>query len=306
MTLQLRVAAPADLERLRPLLDNEFIFGKGRKVSLANRFPSAFCAANAANIFLAMEGVQIVSACMAKRFEWLIQGKAWRGAMIGAVYTDPQRRGQGHGGKLLQWGTQQLREADVQFGVLWTTQHAFYARLGWTAADTGVLGSSQGEEGASAACPPPESIRSMPLALSDERKIDMLRQRWLDAFVRREPLDYHQVPVPAEDVDVLLWMQGRDPAAYALVGRKGDTGIVYEMVGDADGQDAFAALWSAIRARYRNIVINDRAGSPAQAWLARQPGLTWENKALAMWRPLAHGPEMAEMAQWHIPYFDRI
>jgi predicted N-acetyltransferase YhbS len=303
MTIQHRLAVPADLACLGAALDQEFIFGKGRKTSFAQRFPSTFCAANAANIFVTEDNDKIVSAFLVKRFGWQQREKTWRGAMIGAVYTDAKRRGEGLAGNLLQWGTQNLRDAGVEFAVLWTTQSEFYARLGWVGADQGVFGSSAAPAEAIGEENPPATVKAVPLALSDERRLEMIGKHALENFVVRSSLDYHQVPLPAENVDVLLRMEGRAPTSYALLGSKGEVGILYEMVGSEDG---FADLWQAICKRHSKIVINDRADSPSHRWLVQHAEIAWENKQLAMWLPLASHPDITAMSQWYIPYFDRI
>ncbi len=79
---------------------------------------------------MAEDNGKIVSAFFAKCFDWQQGEKAWRGAMIGAVYTDPQRRGEGLAGNLLKWGAQSLQNAGAEFAVLWTTQTEFYASPG--------------------------------------------------------------------------------------------------------------------------------------------------------------------------------
>lgn len=300
MTISQRAARPADLERLRPMLDNEFILGKGRKTSIAQRFPSTFCADNVENIFLAEENGTIVSAFLSKRFTWRQPDRTWQGAMIGAVYTESKRRGEGLGSALLKWGTQALQDAGAEFGVLWTTQPEFYQRLGWSAADIGMFGSCGSGAGAGDL---PDSVRAVPMAMCNEREIDDIRAQYLDAYVCRQPLDYSQQPVPAENVDVLLWTEDGEPASYALLGCIGGTGILYELVGSESG---FADLWETIRRRHKKIVINDSADSASYRWLSKNTDIAWENKKLAMWLPLTNDVDIAIMSQWYIPYFDRI
>jgi predicted N-acetyltransferase YhbS len=300
MTISHRVAEPADLDRLRPLLDNEFITSKGRKTSLAQRFPSTFCAANAHNIFLAEDQGKILSAFLCKRFDWQAADRVWQGAMVGAVFSDPNRRGEGLASNLLKWGMQTLQADGVEFGALWTTQAEFYARLGWVGADVGVFGSSGSGVGTGAA---PDSVRVLPAVLSSDRDMDDIRTQYLDASVRRELLDYSQQPIPAESVDVLLWADDGEPSAYALLGHMGATGILYEMVGSERG---FADLWETIRRRHKRCVINDYAGSASHRWLAQHSDIDWEDKKLAMWLPLTAELDIAKMSGWYIPYFDRI
>lgn len=300
MTISHRVAEPADLDRLRPLLDNEFITAKGRKTSLAQRFPSTLCAANVRNIFLAEDQGKIVSAFLAKRFDWQQPDQVWQGAMVGAVFSDPDRRGEGLASNLLKWGMQSLQADGAQFGVLWTTQTEFYARLNWDSADIGVFGSSASGAGTGAG---PASVHVLPAVLSSERDMDDIRMQYLDAQVRRQSLDYSQLPIPAEGVDVLLWADDGEPSAYALLGNMGATGILYEMVGSEQG---FADLWETIRRRHKRCVINDSAGSASHKWLSQHTDIAWEDKKLAMWLPLTSELDIAKMSEWYIPYFDRI
>ncbi len=138
--MDIRGATPDDLERLLPLLDDAFIFGRQRTVSLRHRFPAVFRRDNLENLLLCLHGKEILSALAIRRFILRENGEHWRGAMIGAVYTRPEQRGQGLASRLLETAAQRLRADGADFGVLWTTQPGFYARLGWVAADCGMLG----------------------------------------------------------------------------------------------------------------------------------------------------------------------
>jgi predicted N-acetyltransferase YhbS len=300
MTISHRVAQPAELERLFAMLDQEFVLSKGRKTSLASRYPSTYCAANAGNIFLAEENGQLIAACLCKRFEWQQPGRSWQGAMVGGVYTDPQRRGKGIGGALLQWVAQTLRGTGAEFAVLWSTQSGFYERLHWVAADIGMFGSCGSGVGSGEGL---DSVRALPLAMSNDREIDDIRVQWLDAYVHRQALDYSQQPIPAESVEVLLWSDDGESSSYALLGRTGGTGILYEMVGSESG---FNDLWESIRRRHKKIVINESLNTASYRWLLQNTDIAWESKKLALWLPLSSEVDIAAMSQWYIPYFDRI
>ena len=300
MTISHRVAQPKDLGRLHPVLDHEFIVSKGRKTSIAQRYPSTFCTANAENIFLAEDDGEIVSTFLCKRFTWQQAGKKWQGAMIGAVYADPKRRAQGIGSSLLQWGVQALTDAGMDFAVLWTTQPEFYERMGWNAADVGVLGNCSSGAGVGETL---DSIKILPLPMSNNREIDDIRVQCLDNYVQRQVLDYSQQPIPAESVDVLFWSDDGESSSYALLGQVGATGILYEMVGSENG---FADLWEMIRRRHKKIVINDSVNSASYNWLSQHADIAWEEKKLAMWLPLSKELNISAISQWYISYFDRI
>lgn len=335
MIMDIRSCRPDELERLIPLLDEEFIFGKGRTISLRLRFRTVFCRNNLHNILICTDGELIASALAMRQFDWREGDEIFRGAMIGAVYTHPARRGEGWASRLLGAAAMQLREQSIDFGVLWTGQPSFYARLGWVAADCSVLGEFEQNESTlncslagaaqkktvncrsgfnpthrAKARPTPESVLMpepsgeatlLPVEASAPRLED-IRQSWLNATTLRRPEDYRQLPLPAEDVNV-LWREDQGKAAYALLGSNGATGFLYELVGD---DNCFPALWREACRNRRRIFVNDRADSPSCRWLTDHTGVRWKNKSLAMWLPLSKRVDMPRLGQWHIPYFDRI
>ncbi len=300
MDIVVRPATPADLERLIAELDQQFVFGKGRRISLAQRFPAVYCSQNAGNLFLLEEQGNILACLACKRFEFLCRGDAWRGAMIGAVYTHPQRRGEGLASRLLREVEGALRARDVAYSVLWTDQPAFYARIGWVRADHGLLGQFESH---SHPRKPSRDVARRPAQSADFEHIERVRRRWCDCLMPRRSEDYRQLPPPATAVDLLTWGEGTDHAAYALVGNDGAMSILYEMIGDPAG---FAALWPEACRGYRRTLINDVSGSASHSWLTANSDLVWHAKPLAMWLPLSARTDLTHVARWHIPYFDRI
>lgn len=298
--MDIRGATPDDLERLLPLLDDAFIFGRQRTVSLRHRFPAVFRRDNLENLLLCLHGKEILSALTIRRFILRENGEHWRGAMIGAVYTRPERRGQGLASRLLETAAQRLRAGGADFGVLWTTQPGFYARLGWAAADCGMLGEMPLEtrNGISGG-----GVTRLDAENAGEQ-IEALRMHWLDtATLRTLPDGYRALPPPAEKVEALLLGQERENAAYALAGRAGESVILYEMTGHPD---RFPALWRETCRAAKRILVNERKDSPAQRWLAANTALSWQDKPLALWLPLSPKVDYSRIARWYIPYFDRI
>ena len=195
MSIAIRAATPADLAQLLPLLDEEFVFAKGRRLSLAQRFPTRFAAERRAQqLLLAVDGQQIAAALAIRRFDWRDGEEIFSGAMIGAVYTRPPYRGQGLASRLLQEAAQRLRQEGVDFAVLWTDQPAFYARLGWQSADCGLLGSLKLAPSAPAL---PAGVHALPLS-SAQAQVEALRRSCLPALTLRTPGDYRQLPLPAD------------------------------------------------------------------------------------------------------------
>ncbi len=267
---------------------------------MTQRFPAVYCVENAANLFLIEERGTILSCLASKRFTLLHNGNCWRGAMIGAVYTNPLRRGEGLASRLLEQAVETLRKCGMDFAVLWTQQPAFYARLGWTSADSSVLGEFKNDTGFAE---PADEITRTPAPAIDCGYIERIRRRWCGCLTPRRLEDYRQLPLPAMTVDMLAWGTGVDQSAYALVGNDGETNILYELVGHPDG---FRALWAEARRGCRRMLANDASDSVSYRWLAQNTGLVWSRKPLAMWLSLSAKVDMARFAHWHIPYFDRI
>lgn len=298
MNTDIRACQPGELDRLIFLLDEEFVFGKGRTISLRQRFPTVYCGNNLHNLLLCTEGKEIASALAMRPFDWREGNEIFSGAMIGAVYTHPARRKEGLASRLLDETVKRLREEKVDFGVLWAEQQSFYTRLGWAASDYSVLGEIEPNELM------PESfgdVSRLPVEACAPR-LEGIRQSWLNAMTLRRPEDYCRLPLPTERVEV-LWREDRQKTAYALLGSRGTTGFLYELVGDTA---CFPVLWREACRDRRRIFINDRAGSHSCRWLTDHAGITWQEKNLAMWLPLSKRVDMSRLEQWHIPYFDRI
>jgi GNAT superfamily N-acetyltransferase len=297
--VRIRPCLPAELPQLIALLDEEFIVSRGRRLSLARRFPAVLDAGNCAGILLACRADTIAACIVQKRFDWIAPERTWRGAMIGLVYTRPAERGRGLATQLLRAAEQNLRAAGTAFAVLWTAQPGFYQRLGWSASDCGVFGTWSGATGAAAGaanaggtgagCAP------MPVA-----SVESLRLRDPAPRIQRDSASYLRLPPPAEDLQLLASPGG---AAYAAYGARADHAYVYEFGGEPS---AYSSLWRHISARHRTVWINERRGSPAHQWLLGQTDIHWRDQALAMWLPLAEPASARHFAEWYLPYLDRI
>jgi predicted N-acetyltransferase YhbS len=273
-----------ELAGLIERLDDEFISGRGRAVSLAARFPRELSASNLDNLFVAREAGRIAGAIVVKRFRWLVPGHEYEGAMLGMVWIAPKKRGAGLGSTLLSHVGNALRDS-VDFAVLWTGNPAFYARAGWKSADHGSLGRIEGN-GQNAA-----SRAAMDFARARAIWRRQLRR------VERDASWQPPLPPPAESMELF-----EGAGAYALAGRRQETLYCYEMFGDATG---FAAILDSMRASCATLYFNEDSGSPTYAWLSGQ-GVSWEEKPLAMWLPARERNPSALRGDWYIPWLDRI
>lgn len=280
-----------DFDALLALLDQEFIFGKGRRLSLQQRFPAVLNRRSPRTILLAKAQNLIVSALAIKAFDWITPGRNWRAAMVGMVYTRPEWRGRGMASTLLQAAQQRMVQESYDFAVLWTGRTDFYARLGWTGADCGVLGVAHSATTKAAQTAP--ALNAAAVAF-----IETLRRRSAPERAARTRICYASLPPPAERLELL-----RGDSAYALVGRRNDHGYLYEMMGEPG---EFPALSSALAAAYATLYLNLRRDSAAERFFAAQRTIRWQPQRLAMWLPLSAAARSARFADWYIPFLDRI
>ena len=280
-----------EFDALLPLLDQEFIFGKGRKLSLRQRFPDVLNRHRPQNILIASVEGGIASALATKPFAWITTGRRWRAAMIGMVYTRPGMRGQGTAGALMRATQTKLGQEGADFAVLWTSRPDFYARLGWSGIDSGILGSVR-------PALPDAPTAAMPAPTSDINWIEALRSRHAPERAERTEKTYASLLPPAERLELL-----RGDNAYAIVGSSDGHAYLYEILGDAA---ELPALWARLAARYPTLYLNLQRGSPAECFLSAQAGIDWQAQRLAMWLPLTAAARNAPFADWYIPFLDRI
>lgn len=276
------------------LIDAVFLADKSRGGSMIARFPSVFRERNWGGLYVALLGDCVVGTVATRDLIVHRIGGSLQVKMVGLVGVRREYRGQGVGGLLLRSITECFRQrSDVC--VLWTTIPTFYAAEGWISFDEGVVGTWR---------------RSGPCGtvLQAERpwdwfsSIEGIRREYLAELTVRSALDYRTVPPAVDDVWCLMAGDGRTLQAYALVGERGDTGIVYELVG---GQRHFGELWERVQQRFSCVFVNDSRGSSSHQWFVENTELEWRSQDLGMWL----GGDVGQLSRCpppHVPFFDRI
>jgi len=284
-------ATSADFDALLALLDAEFIFGKGRRVSLQQRFPETLDRAHSRNIMLARMEEAIVSALVTRPFTWITSQRSWRAAMIGMVTTRAEWRGRGMAGALMRAARETLAREGVEFLVLWAARPDFYAGLGWMAADCGALGSVQ-------TAAPDATQSAAPFDAASIAWIEALRREYAPERVERCEISYAALLPHAEQLELL-----RSGSAYAIAGRDDRHGYLYELLGDAA---EFPVLWARLARRYRALYLNLQRGTAAERYLSSRGEISWQPQRLALWLPLSETARAARFAGWYVPFLDRI
>jgi predicted N-acetyltransferase YhbS len=288
------LAGGGDLGRVVALLDEVFVHDRGRSRSLGSRYPHVLRTPDERTRILVAPSAQAPEAVTAVRTFDVAGGVVRRGAMIGFVATRAAARGRGLASLLLDAARSEAERAGAEVAVLWTTSHAFYERLGWRAADEGLLGTLRVDAQARAATSP---VRGESLDEDTARRVESLRAASPAPRIVRRPADYGAVPEPADAVHVY-----RVDGAYAVAGRAGTTTILYELGGD---ETRFEAVLASLLAGTHDLLVNDAVGSRSWRWLDARLPIAWRPQSLAMWLPLRPGEDL-RLPPLHVPYLDRI
>jgi GNAT superfamily N-acetyltransferase len=298
MNLQIRECSRREFSPLIARIDQEFVFSKGRTVSLSRRFPHTLDPARLAQVRVALSDGKISGALAVRLFDWVAGDCAWRGAMVGMVWVDPLQRRKGIGSALLSATTEYLEEKKVDVGVLWTGSPTIYERAGWFVHDVGLFGESLAPYPVMGAA----DVKCRLLDAADTDRYEALRAHLLPMRVPRTVSDYRTVPIPAEHV----WSfshTGRTGAGFALVGELNGTGFFYEMVAPPE---LWMDFWGATTQRFDRLLVNGSMMDPTSLWLGENRLVAWQPQHKTMWRRLSSRFAKVSIDCWHIPYFDWI
>lgn len=299
MSLEIRQCDPGEFAFIVEQLDQEFVFGKQRSLSLCQRFPHTLAPANLGQIQVAVLDGAIHAACAVRLFDWVAEECTWRGGMVGMVWVDAGCRGSGIGSQLMAATRRLLDARGLDFGVIWTGRPAFYERAGWVLSDRGLFG----EATVSPALTHSPAVTCRILAAVAAAWLEALHSRGTSGRVVRSALDYRAVPIPASQVWCFCGRDEDGTEGYALVGQDGNTGYFYEMVAP---HALWAPMWAAIRGRFGRLLVNGQLGDPFSQWLEQEGAVTWRHQSKSMWLPRSDRLDPALLGDWHVPYFDWI
>jgi predicted N-acetyltransferase YhbS len=294
----IRQCTPSDMLEVIASIDREFIFNKGRSLSMSRRYPNVMARHNIEHILVAGTRRSICGALGIRAFDYADEHRIWHGAMIGMVWVDPRYRGKGLGRALMGEAERVLKEERLDFGVLWTGIPAFYEPTGWYLKDSSLFGEAR-------ACSPSLNTGPAvpsPLGPEDAARLEKVRSTLECRRVIRKPSDYRVIPPPAVDV-LCFWASGAEGEGYALAGEADGEGYLYEMVAPPGLWDG---IWSGLMGRFKRLWVNGRVGDPFARWLADRSYAFLQPQNKTMWYRISRVTSPAPWETWHIPYFDRI
>jgi predicted N-acetyltransferase YhbS len=298
MEISVRPGEPAEFPFIVESIDREFIFSKGRSLSLSRRFPNVISDHNIEHILVAESNHSICGTVAIRLFDFATEQRVWRGAMIGVVWVDSQHRGKGIGRELMIAAERFLHVKSLDFGVLWTGIPTFYERSGWFLNDISLFGEASGCSLTLNKC----SVICRSLALENVERLERVRSSLESQRVVRKPLDYQVVPLPAVEVNC-FWASEKETEGYALAGEADGDGFLYEMVAPSESWDR---LWCDLVRRFKRIFINEQTGTPFARWLADRKYSDLQPQNKTMWLRVSQSAAKAPLDTWYIPYFDRI
>lgn len=291
-------ADPVGLQLILTNIDTEFIFGKGRNISLEKRFPRVYSNENYKNIYLMRDKDDLYATVTVKKFLYQINNEIMNGAMIGMVYTNPACRGKGYATQLMDYVVKEL-EKDTDFAILWTRIHPFYEKAGWKRYDIGIFGRVNTELLSHSHCSTECEITEPEAGFINE--IEEFRNAGINSKVIRNVNDYMSIPIPAEKVYLIRATKDSKLKGYSIFGINDTNVFSYEIYGNDESITAMLKAMSKLR---KDIFINEDKSSYAYRFLSHYKFISWEDQDLAMWYPLKKNIE--QYPSRHIAYFDRI
>lgn len=243
----IKKTAPLEVEKLIPLLNEEFVYSKQRKLPIEERFPELFSENNLENLYGLYSDGALASFVAVKPVDIYDHGKTYKAFFVGAVFTDHRFRGQGYSSQLMEHVQNQYAAAGADFGVLWTGINGFYKKLGWITADKGVFVTCRTLK---ETLPPvsPGTVRNM--ADSDIASVDAFRISQRDSYVIRGCQGgysgYRTVYSPGESLLRLVKLRNEKISGYLLGSLNEGNCIIYEVVAVNDEVEVVFDLLSYI------------------------------------------------------------
>lgn len=251
------------VQKIVRALDQEFIFGKGRKLSLKKRYPGLFERKNYKNLFFIGQGEEIYSFVAVKTLNVkdAASGNVLRLFLIGCVYTPSYHRGNGYSSLLLKQVTNRYLESGFDAGLLWTTQHGFYERLGWKVCENGVFVAMKSlKKLVTATNRENQALTVKKFRTEGQNVVERLRRSNTTSYLidrRKTSVNAHYVvPSPAVKTNTFAVAQGNKPNGYCVAGFQGKSAYIYELAGkDENGNLKLISHLAGIKG-IQNIYLN--------------------------------------------------
>lgn len=292
---------PGDLKKLIRPLDEEFVFSKNRKISLAKRFNDLFSKDNCQNILAGKIGNEIVSCLAIRPFKYFLKGEILKGAIIGCVFTKKTHRGLGFGRALVKEANRVLEKRRFDFAVLWTTLGNFYKENGWFLFDNGFFGVLKKQA-------PKDKRRDYKAVIclkKDFQTINYL-QRKSPSHIIRGLKSYDNLPLPATQLRIAKLFFKNKVDGYIIFGiekEKKET-YVYEVFSKNEKYDIY--LDFLLSYKFNNIFINSHEKNGFKLFLDKKRIIEWEKQKLRMFKIVNKKINKKALEDIHVSFFDKI
>ena len=290
--IQIRPLRAGEGEKILPSLNKEFIFQRGRKLSLEKRYPDLFSSGNVGNCFAAFssDGEFLSFAATEER---TLRAPSLKIFFVGCVFTAPTVRGRGLARKVMESLAETYRKKGFVGGFLWTGLNNFYRGFGWKVCDRTILMILRLTK----------KEKSGDCLVFTENDANVLASKHGGLLIRR-PCDYFKVPTPA---DVAIRLKTRQGGS--LCGGIGQsTGYVYELHADKEDDLLDLLLDFAIKCAPREeIWINLQPEQQCEIALLKSyfPNAKTNYPALQM-NLVFSEKHRTLLDNLNVPYLDRI
>jgi hypothetical protein len=124
-----------ELTQILSELNTEFIFSKGKKLTIEKRYPLLF--ENLEHLWGLFDNGYFLAFLAVKPVLLKISNEVIQGFFVGSVFTPTIHRKKGYGKSLLRYIQEKYIKNNYKFGVLWTNLHEYYENMGWIAYENG-------------------------------------------------------------------------------------------------------------------------------------------------------------------------
>lgn len=284
-----------DLEDLTVHLNEEFVYGRGRKKDLFERYPVLRDTQDPAISYFIEDSKGIISHVCSLPLLVTVAGEPLHSNLVGMVYTREDMRGQGRARQVLDRITKDWREDKIDLGILFTAQPKVYLSSGWKSHPVDCFGKVLEIQG-------PDAGKVVSVLEANEFLEEMNLISSGSVRIHRRNLVHQTIPVPADSVRVALVTEGERTACY--FGIAGNSVYIYEFSGALSGVES---ILRRLQKDYVDVFINVESVSNLRELIDSLAKVEWQENGLTMVNPISErAAEIIKSSRIYVPYLDRL
>ena len=285
------------------IVDYEFIYSKKREISISKRFPLFFTANNVKNIYLALNNDQIVAVTGIKLFTYILKNQVYSGGMLGCVCTREEYRRKGVASRLLDEVNKDFVQKQIDFGMLWATNHDFYYKHGWRLMDNGLFCDLS-------------FLKNLVTDINDHDNIKIIRSKnykIIEDFrikhsyscISRLLDNYNAIPIPAINTEKLLLYYKGKFKGYIIYGSDLKKNIyIYEICSEKSFYSQILNI--ILQLDCNRIYLNTYSADNFRIYMNNSFDLKCKKQDLTMVKIYSESLNIDHLKEIYISFLDRI